>query len=137
MLTRALDHKTADKFPILDKLIDMVPDTEAVGKFKVTVSPEELILEEPIATHVYRIVQELIANNLKHAQASQTRVSVTAKQNQLDIFYQDNGVGVEQLQKGNGLLNIEQRVEVMNGNVRFERGKDNGFSVRISIERKV
>ncbi len=72
----------------------------------------------------FRILQELISNTLKHAQASKVVIHISSFEDLLSIVYQDNGKGFdsESVAKGSGLFNIQSRVQTANGTLKFESG---------------
>jgi signal transduction histidine kinase len=76
------------------------------------------------ALHILRILQEAFANILKHAQASEIRVTTGAGDGWVSVGIADNGKGfaVEQaLQNGGkGLSNQQRRAQAIGGEVRFE-----------------
>jgi PAS domain S-box-containing protein len=79
--------------------------------------PARLIL------HLLRIVQELLSNSLRHAQATRIQISARfdASQQVLLVRCTDNGVGLsEVLQHGRGLRNIHQRVRELGASIAFE-----------------
>lgn len=71
------------------------------------------------ALHVFRIIQELISNSVKHAQASLISVSFNWNSNFLDLEVIDDGIGfkLERNRKGIGWWNIEQRVKQLQGSI--------------------
>ncbi|MDR6525324.1 hypothetical protein J2787_000694 [Chryseobacterium rhizosphaerae] len=80
------------------------------------------------------IMQELMVNMKKHSGATQVLWRFTRSGNQVDVFYQDNGVGMEKDQLlGNGLKNVKKLVKVLNGEIDFSGGKDNGLTIHISF----
>ena len=69
---------------------------------------------------LYRIIQELFQNTIKHAEASQVTLSIKTNTQNLIIDYSDNGKGMINHsvgKKGIGLKNIESRVEQLQGSV--------------------
>ena len=72
-----------------------------------------------IETHInlFRIIQELLNNTLKHAGAEKVQLSLTQFEDKVALFYQDDGSGfdTEKIQYGYGLKNIRERVKVFNG----------------------
>ena len=87
---------------------------------------------------IYRVIQELINNALKHSEAE--TISIKMQQNDhLQIQVEDNGKGFDleatknDIKKGVGLYNIENRVSLMNGDVKFESSLGNGAKVTIVI----
>jgi PAS domain S-box-containing protein len=78
--------------------------------------PPRLIL------HLLRIVQELLSNSLRHAQATRIHISAQfdASQQVLHVRCADDGVGLgEVLQTGRGLRNIHQRVRELGATITF------------------
>jgi signal transduction histidine kinase len=76
-----------------------------------------------VAMNVYRIIQELVNNTLKHAEASKILLEVTEISNEyLNIIYEDNGKGFdsEVVASGIGLKNIHSRVDQLDGSVSFD-----------------
>ena len=77
--------------------------------------------------NVYRILQELINNTLKHANA--TEISITFENNASNfvITYMDNGKGIDHSElpqkKGIGLKNIESRLSVLSGELSFNKAE--------------
>jgi signal transduction histidine kinase len=73
---------------------------------------------------VFRIVQELISNSIKHASASHINIHVNAFDDMFSIIYEDDGIGFTHAadQHGLGLSNIESRVQTVNGNIKFDSG---------------
>ncbi len=95
-------------------------------------------LEQSKSITVYRIVQELINNALKHSGATETLVQLSIADNKLSITVEDNGKGFEtdllQSAKGIGWSNIQNRVDFLKGNIDIHSKKDEGTSVLIEIK---
>lgn len=89
---------------------------------------------EQVEISIYRILQELINNIIKHSRASKVSVQLFRLSDRLIMTVQDNGIGMKQNgSDGHGLLNIKQRSEILGGNVLFESGKEGGVVCTISI----
>jgi signal transduction histidine kinase len=86
---------------------------------------------------IYRIVQELVANVLKHAQAKQAIVQLVKNDRNVLITIEDDGVGfdVNQLQynKNSGIANVKSRVNYLNGNIDIHSEKDKGTTITIEF----
>jgi signal transduction histidine kinase len=94
-------------------------------------------LENRLELALYRILQELLNNTLKHAQATEVHISFMAGNQQLTIIYQDNGKGfdIETLTKrGLGLSNIESRVNMIHGKLTYIPTVEKGVEVVIDIK---
>jgi glucose-6-phosphate-specific signal transduction histidine kinase len=81
---------------------------------------------------LYRVLQELMTNMLKHSQASVVLISFIQNSNTIVVEYKDNGIGCE-LVKRNGLLNTENRMASIKGTITFDSKSNKGFSVKITI----
>jgi signal transduction histidine kinase len=85
---------------------------------RVRVSAEEIPEDppEPIRTCLYRVAQEALHNCARHSGASLARVVVRQSPNILCLSIEDDGIGFEAgLEKGLGLLGMEERVESLGG----------------------
>lgn len=89
---------------------------------------------------LYRMVQELVNNIIKHAGAHNLTVSSVMKPDQLDVtvFHDGDGLSHEQFDEmvfkkdGLGLKNIKNRATLIKGSVRFEKN-NNGCYIHISM----
>lgn len=98
--------------------------------------PEEDIdkLPEDLLADAYRIVQELVNNIIKHAQATQAEVQLTKHEDYLNIVIHDNGKGFKTNKKqGIGLRNIKERLQKVQGTINIDSGSGNGTSITIDI----
>ncbi|HEY1521147.1 MAG TPA: GAF domain-containing sensor histidine kinase [Solirubrobacteraceae bacterium] len=79
-------------------------------------------LDPQLETTVYRVVQEALANVVKHARASTVRVSVGATSDEVTIGVQDDGVGfdLEARTAGFGLAGMRERVYLAGGTLELE-----------------
>lgn len=94
-------------------------------------------LHENVETVVYRVLQELVNNIIKHAAATDITIQLLHEKSELHIMVEDNGKGfdIQTLNEkaGMGLKNITSRVEYLNGHVHFDSSIGNGTTVMIDI----
>jgi signal transduction histidine kinase len=87
---------------------------------------------------VFRIVQELVNNTLKHSKAKNITLELLRKENQIYLSIQDDGIGfdINQQRKGIGLHNIVSRSDLYNGivNINTEPGKGCTVEITFPIE---
>jgi PAS domain S-box-containing protein len=86
---------------------------------------------------LYRIMQELINNTIKHAQADNIFINFKEVGNQLIIDYRDDGKGFNTNKTdltGLGLKNIRDRVKSLNGNIVFSSKEGEGTEVHLKID---
>lgn len=98
---------------------------------------EELQVDNAVKTTVYRIVQELTYNIIKHAKASSAMVQVMAKADVLNITVEDDGVGFDtqilEQAAGIGYKNTLSRVSFLKGVLDIQSKTGEGTSVYIEI----
>ncbi len=94
-------------------------------------------LEKSIEVILYRIIQELTNNAIKHASASTIIVQLSKNENILNLTVEDDGKGFDTKQlaniKGTGLLNVQSRVDYLKGNLSIESEKGKGTTVNIDV----
>jgi len=98
-----------------------LPNIEVIGK---------------IRRNVFLVVKEALNNILKHAKATEVEITLVRKEDELFLYIQDNGVGINLdalRQFGNGLKNMKKRMADVNVNFTIE--KKNGTLV--TLHRKV
>ena len=91
--------------------------------------------KEIIALSIYRLIQELSNNAIKHSKASSVQFTLTENESHIYLHYADDGVGFNIYEKFNGLgmSSIRGRVEALGGDLDMKSEKDNGLVVAINI----
>ncbi|WP_316834479.1 tetratricopeptide repeat protein [Pedobacter nutrimenti] len=80
------------------------------------------------------ILQELMVNMRKHSGASNVAVRFEQKQNKINIYYTDNGIGMpEEMRFNNGLKNTGTRIESIRGEINFDTKVEKGLKIQISF----
>jgi signal transduction histidine kinase len=94
------------------------------------------------ALNIYRVVQELMNNILKHAQATEVLITYHSTPSLLSIDVEDNGNGLllgaldnSRKRTGSlGLKNIESRLNIIGGNITFVKRTPTGTIAQIRVE---
>jgi signal transduction histidine kinase len=101
-------------------------------------------LPENTSINLYRIVQEVIHNTIKHANATQLKVECKMEKNNLIILTEDNGIGFDYTgeskeQSGLGLRNLLSRTEILGGSMYIDskEGKGTRFSFEIPVNQSL
>ena len=87
---------------------------------------------------LYRVLQELLQNTVKHAQATEVTICFSFNPTHYIIQYKDNGIGVDLSQHkrvGLGLSNIQSRIKMVGGTYTIITAVNEGFEITIDIER--
>lgn len=94
-------------------------------------------MDNLIENTLYRAIQELLNNAIKHSQAKRFFLQIVKNQNEIILIVEDNGKGFDYnemlLRQGGGLKNIRSRVENLNGAVFIDAMHDRGTIVSIII----
>lgn len=111
----------------------MITDINSVTSTKVFFHSEvsNLKFDEDEENAIYRVIQESITNAIRHGNASQIWVHITKEQEELILQIKDNGTGCKEIKYGFGTKHIMERIDMLNGAVKFE-GND-GFTVTVRI----
>jgi signal transduction histidine kinase len=128
------------KFGLAPALHDLKTTVEATGKLKI-----QLILGQQMGERlsgeqelqIYRIVQELVSNILKHAKATEAVIQLNRVNGEINLTVEDNGVGFDleaaKNKAGIGLKNLEARAAKLNATIHFDTGKGSGTTVSVDI----
>lgn len=125
-------------FEAVEGLFDEIDDIEGLHAM-LEIIGEPVRLKENTEIMVYRIVQELVNNTLKHAQASNIKMEMDIQPNILYVIYKDDGKGFDVSEKKEsksiGLNSIISRVKFLGGELKIESEKNRGvkFSFNIPI----
>lgn len=122
---------------LIDVLVKMFGD-KIIVTIKIDKSLENTIVKGNYLVHLFRIIQEVFQNILKHAEATEVHVNVYKTRKQILIEIEDNGKGYELLSasksSGIGLKNIAYRVEILKGKYKIEKiDKGTKFELLIPI----
>lgn len=130
------------KFGLDTALKDFCNDINQTGALSLTyqsIGLEGQEINQTTAIAIYRIVQELINNTMKHAAAKAAIVQVTKSGNQISVTVEDDGKGFDTAilnqSKGIGWTNIQNRVDFLKGklDVNSEAGKGTSVLIELTV----
>ena len=99
----------------------------------------EARLDKSVEIIIYRIVQELLNNTMKHAAATEAFVQLIREGNRLNVVVEDSGKGFDasliENNKGAGLANVRSRVDYLKGqlDIHAEPGKGTLVNIEFNI----
>ncbi|MRI00786.1 hypothetical protein GH721_09635 [Kriegella sp. EG-1] len=99
----------------------------------------EIVLEKKQEANLFRIVQELVTNSIKHAEANEIHVQLSNVENNLQLTVEDDGKGFDvatMKSEGIGMQNVKSRVEYLNG-LMDVKSDGKGTSITITISDKL
>ena len=102
------------------------------------VSPSPPTVPQPVATCLYRIAQESLANVMKHARANKVIVSLASTADAITLTVQDDGVGFDTQQlanghRGLGLISMAERLRLVRGTVTIDSIPHQGTRLSIKV----
>jgi signal transduction histidine kinase len=116
---------------------DFQARTGARCEVDISASVRELTLDTALSTAIYRMVQELLTNIMRHAHASAVEVKLSAEGDMLRLRVSDNGVGIHEADwakpQSHGLRGIAERAALFAGAVSVDGAADRGTTVTIQI----
>ena len=100
--------------------------------FTMTGTPE---VPENRALIIYRTIQELVQNALKHAAANRINVNLVHVSNRIRIMVEDNGLGFDpaSIREGGGLRNMEERLQGIGGDLEIDSSIGSGTVIHIEL----
>jgi signal transduction histidine kinase len=128
------------KFGLDTALNDFCNDINLTGALKVnyqSIGLQNITIEQTTTITIYRIVQELINNTMKHAAATNAIVQLSQTDGKISITVEDDGKGFDttilEKSKGIGWSSIQNRVEFLKGILDVKADAAKGTSVHIEI----
>ncbi|MBL7968219.1 MAG: tetratricopeptide repeat protein [Prolixibacteraceae bacterium] len=107
-------------------------------KFNLAPELNDLELSAVAGINIYRTIQEAVNNSMKYAETELITIEVIALNHNVEIIVQDKGKGfdIDSVQKGNGLYNMQKRVEDLGGEIQLSSGTGKGTSVKLILKKQ-
>lgn len=129
------------KFGLDTALRDFCNDINQSGALQLSyhsANLDQVALDQSVAISIYRIVQELVNNTIKHAAARSAIVQAVQASGVITLTIEDDGRGFDpailQGSKGMGWSNIQSRVEFLKGEIDVKSTAGKGTSVLIELK---
>lgn len=118
------------------EFIDRISSTGLL-KAEVQIIGLDQRLEPQTENILFRVLQEIVSNIIKHAKANHVSIQLIRDQKEITMMVEDNGVGFDSNKvndfDGIGLKNIQSRIEFLNGRIDFDSLPGRGTIVNIEI----
>ena len=99
----------------------------------VTIKGEDNLSYSHLSKPIYDTVRESITNTLKYAEASKMDIILRFQGDFIELMIGDDGKGCSEIIENNGIRGIRERIETINGTVRFSTSEGEGFFTRIKL----
>jgi signal transduction histidine kinase len=139
--TRTISHELMppvfQNFGFGYALEELQDSMNAAGEIKIAINYYQNVnIKDKIKLlHIYRILQELISNTIKHSKANVVNISFEKDNDNIIMIYKDNGNGFDKSRftKGLGFNNIQTRCELLKGEMKYESALGLGFIMTIKF----
>jgi signal transduction histidine kinase len=117
---------------LLERTSDLAIDLDVAG------DPSDLDLDPETERQVFRILQEAVANVVRHARANSLTVSIAVEDGHLAITVQDDGVGFDPTERAVrsrrlGLTSMFERAQALGGRLTIDSSPGTGTTVRAEV----
>ncbi|CAL2107134.1 hypothetical protein T190115A13A_310002 [Tenacibaculum sp. 190524A02b] len=94
------------------------------------------LLPKENALHLYRIIQEILSNIIKHSNAKSVSISISKKENRIETIIEDNGEGFELSEKLNsntslGMKTLFERARIIKSKLQFNSSTNKGTTMKL------
>ena len=123
----------------IEEMVEQINYTSKITKIELNISQnlKTVSFSKQTTLYSYRIIQEIINNALKYAQAKNVHISMDCIKNELLLNLTDNGIGFNteliNENEGIGLKNIKTRVEQLKGTIDIQSSNNKGTTFNIKI----
>lgn len=143
-ISHDLSSSIVHRFGLIHALNKLKETVEATGQLQVELQffqMENEHLSEDLSLNLYRIIQEIVSNTVKHSEATILTLQLIRSVDEITMMAEDNGVGFdsksENFKHGLGLYNMSSRTEKLGGAIHIDSKIGFGTTVTIDIPLKV
>ena len=126
-----------DKFGIQSAIESLATEITRTGELSVEtdINHQWKKFNSSDELHIYRILQELVHNTIKHAKATQVMISSEKKEGKIILQYEDNGKGIKDVvdRVGLGMSSIETRISLLKGSMEIDKNLEKGYKAIFTL----
>lgn len=129
----AVSHLRGTDAVQLSMALKAIAESIPAPKIHFEVAPEFTTID-PVASHVlFRCVQETITNTIRHSEARNLWIQLRQVASAYELEAKDDGKGVKDVQFGNGLTGIRERIEELGGETSIRTALGEGFALTVRV----
>ena len=143
-LSHNLQNNRIHDIGIIESIRQLLLSLEKTGRYKTSLNTSDHfhILDPNTDIILYRMIQEIINNIIKHASAGIIDIAISSDPDMTNIRISDNGIGfdpalLKQDRPGIGLHNIANRAKMINATVDVKSAPGNGTIITLNIKPKL
>lgn len=108
--------------------------------FKFIIQPDikDTKLSSVVGMNLYRTIQEAVNNAIKHAHPKNITIEINLFASTVQIIIKDDGIGFDEslISKGNGLINMQKRMEEIKGTIKWSSLENGGTQIELQLKNK-
>lgn len=121
---------------VLEEYFNNIGGTTSLSTSFVAYPRTEIdLLDETLQIEIFKIIQELITNTIKHAKATSVELQLNLVENIINVLFEDNGIGFNAKNKATGLgfENIKNRLKKVSGTFHIDSRINRGTIIDIEV----
>ncbi|WP_074408248.1 tetratricopeptide repeat-containing sensor histidine kinase [Aquimarina megaterium] len=121
---------------VLEEYFNNIGGTTSLSTSFVAYPRTEIdLLDETLQIEIFKIIQELITNTIKHAKATSVELQLNLVENMINVLFEDNGIGFNAKNKATGLgfENIKNRLKKVSGTFHIDSRINRGTIIDIEV----
>jgi signal transduction histidine kinase len=139
-ISKGLHPAALDKLGITAAIVSMINEVDANTNIFFTNEIENIdnLLSKEDSLHFFRILQEILTNMVKHAEAKVASVTIEKKNKTIQAILKDNGRGFEvskkrELDSGLGMKTLKERANILKSKLEIRSKIDHGTTIELII----
>lgn len=137
-LSKSLNKEWLKNFDLIHNLKSEVARINSAKEVNVQFDSEykTLPLSAEAQVMLFRVIQEALQNSTRHGDPSQILINIKHHKDALSITVNDDGIGFDfanAMQRGLGLRNMQQRIELLHGHIHWKKNDSGGTAVEIAL----
>lgn len=121
---------------LMEAIEDLLGSSFQFAEFKYSFEHHKIDLRfsKRIVISLYRVLQELINNTIKHSQATFVSVRLISGRERVTLFVEDKSIELQATKtEGHGFLNFKSRLDMVKGSVNYEISPGSGTSAAVPV----
>jgi signal transduction histidine kinase len=136
-ISRDLFPTVLINFGLISGLKQLISEIQEITEIRIEfIHPDVLEFDHFVNNHLYRVLQELINNTLKHADAHNIRIEFSIIEDGVICEFSDDGVGLvadSKTHEGLGTITITQRLKAIGAEIHRDKQPSKGFKIKFII----
>ena len=135
-MARSMHPQQIENLGFVTAIETMLDNTVETGGISLKLNFDDIdkLLNKDSELHLFRMLQEIASNIVKHSEATQVACNIKYEDNYLYLDISDNGIGMhENPDHGLGILNMLERAAIINAKIDFRNLKPSGTEVIIEV----